>query len=81
MIITDIHAHVFPDRLADKAAHSIGDFYGTPMYSEASVDRLLAEDGEADISYSVICNSATRASSASARSIPAWTASRRSLTG
>ena len=58
MIITDIHAHVFPDRLADKAAHSIGDFYGTPMYSAASVDRLLAEDGEADISYSVICNSA-----------------------
>ena len=50
MIITDIHAHVFPDRLADKAAHSIGDFYGTPMYSAASVDRLLAEDGEADIS-------------------------------
>ena len=38
MIITDIHAHVFPDRLADKAAQSIGDFYGTPMYSAASVD-------------------------------------------
>lgn len=31
MEITDIHAHVFPDKIAGKAAQSIGDFYGIPM--------------------------------------------------
>ena len=58
MQITDIHAHVFPDKLADRAAHSIGDFYSTPMYCAASVDRLLQEDGQAGISRCVISSSA-----------------------
>lgn len=58
MIITDIHAHVFPDRLADKAAHSIGDFYGAPMYCTASVEKLLEEESRAGISYCVVSSSA-----------------------
>ncbi len=58
MQITDIHAHVFPDKLADRAAHSIGDFYSTPMYCAASVDRLLQEDEKAGISRCVISSSA-----------------------
>ena len=28
MKIADIHAHIFPEKLAEKASHSIGDFYG-----------------------------------------------------
>ncbi len=30
MKIADIHAHIFPEKLAEKASHSIGSFYGVP---------------------------------------------------
>ena len=50
MKITDVHAHVFPDKLADKAAHSIGDFYGAASYCAASVENLLREEQKAGIS-------------------------------
>ena len=58
MKITDVHAHVFPDKLADKAAHSIGDFYGAASYCAASVENLLREEQKAGISRCVISNSA-----------------------
>lgn len=58
MKITDIHAHVFPDRLAEKAAHSIGDFYGAPMYCAASVDALVREEEAAGVSRCVVSSSA-----------------------
>ena len=53
MKITDVHAHVFPDKLADKAAHSIGDFYGAASYCAASVENLLREEQKAGISRCV----------------------------
>lgn len=58
MQITDIHAHIFPDKLADRAAQSIGDFYGAPIYCSASVDRLLREQTAAGISRCVVSSSA-----------------------
>ena len=58
MKITDVHAHVFPDKLADKAAHSIGDFYGAASYCAASVENLLREEQKAGIGRCVISNSA-----------------------
>ena len=58
MQIMDIHAHVFPDRLADKAAHSIGEFYGAQCRFAASVDNLLHEQTRAGISRCVISSSA-----------------------
>lgn len=33
MKIADIHVHVFPDKLAEKAAHSIGEFYDKTAYT------------------------------------------------
>ena len=47
MKIADVHAHVFPEKLAVKAAGSIGQFYGTEMYCEASMERLVAEEEKA----------------------------------
>ena len=32
MQITDIHAHVFPDAIAEKASGSIGEFYRMKVY-------------------------------------------------
>lgn len=59
MILTDIHCHIFPDRLAEKAAASIGAFYdGAAMSSPASVENLLAAHKKAGITRCVVCNSA-----------------------
>ena len=38
MTITDIHAHIFPHKLAEKASASIGGFYGTHAGHLASVE-------------------------------------------
>ncbi|MDR3091671.1 MAG: amidohydrolase family protein [Clostridiales bacterium] len=41
MLITDIHAHVYPDRIAEKAAQSIGAFYNLPVSASGTVSELL----------------------------------------
>ena len=53
MKIADIHAHIFPDKLAEKASHSIGDFYGVSIEREANMHCLTAR--------CVVSNSATSA--------------------
>ena len=49
MKIADIHAHIFPEKLAEKASHSIGSFYGVSIGREADMPRLCAEDKLAGI--------------------------------
>lgn len=62
MRITNAHTHIFPDKLADKASKSIGDFYGVPMHSGASVE-LLLKDGEGiGTEKYLVCSSAVTAS-------------------
>lgn len=62
MKIADIHAHIFPEKLAEKASHSIGSFYGVPIEREADMPRLCAEDKLAGITRCAVSNSATNAS-------------------
>lgn len=59
MKIADIHAHIFPEKLAEKASHSIGDFYGIPIAREADMPNLVREDRRAGITRCVVSNSAT----------------------
>ena len=59
MKIADIHAHIFPEKLAEKASHSIGDFYGVDIEREADMQCLTAEDKLAGITRCVVSNSAT----------------------
>ena len=60
MKIADVHAHIFPDALAEKATHSISAFYGASEPPRpASLSRLLDEHREAQITCGVVCNSAT----------------------
>lgn len=39
--IVDIHAHIFPDAIAEKAARSIGTFYQMPIFGDGRADTLL----------------------------------------
>ena len=40
--IFDAHAHIYPDKIASKAAVAIGAFYDIPMDCNGSVSGLLA---------------------------------------
>lgn len=59
MPIADIHAHIFPEKLAEKASASIGAFYGTHAGHLASVETLLPLEQAAGISISAVSSSAT----------------------
>lgn len=41
-MIIDGHTHIFPDKIAQKASDSIGDFYKLPMRYDGSVKTLLS---------------------------------------
>lgn len=58
MKIADSHTHVFPEALADKASHSICDFYGAAPGHHASIDTLLELEKEAGVSVFLISSSA-----------------------
>ena len=58
MKIADVHAHIFPEKIAAKAARSIGDFYDAPPGNLATADVYLQEAKEAGICRALVCNSA-----------------------
>lgn len=58
MRIIDAHAHIFPTKIAVKASESIGDFYGIPMNSDASIDSLLKLEKELGSERVLVCSSA-----------------------
>src|SRR5574344_1387216 len=57
--IIDSHAHIYPDKIAVKAADSIGKFYGIKMENDGSVSRLLAAGKECGISRFLVHSVAT----------------------
>lgn len=58
MKIADVHAHVFPEKIAEKASASIADFYNWVIERPASMESLAYYEKEADISRYVISSSA-----------------------
>ena len=49
-MIIDTHAHIYPDKIALKAAASIGDFYKIPMNLDGTLGTLLRAGEEAGVS-------------------------------
>jgi len=56
--IADAHTHIFPDKIAAKASDSIGNFYGIPMYSDASTASLLTAGKAIGTERYLVCSSA-----------------------
>ena len=54
MKIIDVHAHIYPDAIAQKAARSIGTFYHRPIASDGTLHGLLTKSREAGISLSLV---------------------------
>lgn len=61
MRIADIHAHIFPDKIAEKASASIGHFYDKEIDHIASLQTLLEQERMAGVEYCAVCSSATSA--------------------
>jgi predicted TIM-barrel fold metal-dependent hydrolase len=58
--IIDAHTHIYPEKIAAKAAESIGNFYEmTARYSEGSVAKLLSVGKEYGITGFLVCSVAT----------------------
>ena len=59
MKVIDVHAHIFPDKIAEKASNSIGDFYYIPMHYDATVSTLLALGQKHNVDLFVVHSVAT----------------------
>lgn len=58
-MIIDIHAHVFPEKIAEKAAHGIQEFYNIPVPNDGTTDRLLELSDKAGVDKIAIHSPAT----------------------
>ena len=62
MKITDIHCHIFPDKIARKASKAIGDFYGIPMAYDGTREKLKELARERGVTRMLIHSVASNAS-------------------
>ena len=67
MPIVDAHAHIYPDKIAEKAVQAVGRFYGVEqsMAGKGTVDDLLAYREKCGITHFIVHSVAT-----TARSVP-----------
>jgi predicted TIM-barrel fold metal-dependent hydrolase len=57
--IFDLHNHIFPEKIADRAVASIGCFYDSPMEGKGTVEDMLISGTKAGIGHFVISSTAT----------------------
>ncbi len=57
-MIIDAHTHIYPDKIAEKAGKSIGEFYELPILAPGTADDLINAMDKAGISKSLICSAA-----------------------
>lgn len=60
--ILDMHCHIYPEKIADKATKAIGDFYDIDMfYPSGSCENLINSLKNAKIQKALVCSVATTA--------------------
>ena len=57
--IIDIHAHIFPEKIAARAVDSIGSFYQLELSGDGTASSLIEADNRAGISRSLVFSTAT----------------------
>lgn len=60
-MIIDMHVHIFPDPIAEKAARSISRFYGIDMAADGRLSTLLDVQRKAGVDKTLLCSAATTA--------------------
>ncbi len=59
MKIIDSHAHIFPQKISQKASRAIGDFYNIRMHHDGMAHILSELSLDAGISKTLVCSTAT----------------------
>ncbi|MEG2459078.1 MAG: amidohydrolase, partial [Raoultibacter sp.] len=54
MPVIDIHAHIYPEKIADKAVDSVGDFYDIEMFGGGYAEALLEATKDSPITHFVV---------------------------
>lgn len=62
MTVIDVHAHIYPEKIAERAVDAVGDFYLVNMYGQGTAAHLLASQQHAPISHFVVHSVATKPS-------------------
>ena len=57
--IIDCHCHIYPDKIAARAAEAIGAFYGIEIDHDGTLATLLRVSDEAGVDHTVVCSVAT----------------------
>lgn len=57
--IIDAHAHIFPQKIAQKASAAIGDFYDIPMRYDGLAEHLLESGAAIGVKKYLVCSTAT----------------------
>jgi len=58
--IIDMHAHIFPEKIADKAVEAIGRYYGISMFGNGTVEDLLNSGSKIDVFKYIVHSTATK---------------------
>ena len=61
MSVVDIHVHIYPDKISERATQSIGRFYNIEMDAEdGSVAQLMGDIADSPITHCVVCSVAVK---------------------
>ena len=61
MTVIDCHCHIYPEKIAQRAAGSVGDFYNIPMFTlDGTSAKLLELCENTPITHHVVCSVATK---------------------
>ncbi len=58
--IIDIHAHIFPDKIVDKAVKAIGNYYGIEMFGKGNCQGLVESGKNINVYKYVVHSTATK---------------------
>ncbi len=59
-MIIDFHAHIYPDKIAEKATKAISDFYNAPMAYWGHMEELLASGSKIGVEKYIVHSTATK---------------------
>lgn len=60
--VIDVHTHIWPEKLAERAVNNVGDYYSYEMHGKGTLDDLKKSASEAGVERFVIHSSALKAS-------------------
>lgn len=58
--IIDAHVHIFPEKIAEKATESIGNYYGIPMFAKGTIENLFENAEKIGVYKYIVHSTATK---------------------